>query len=192
MALNDSCSFREASVLPTYTTPSQRVSFGGSSKSVGGVSSMNRGCSLLQPWTNCPQLKNYLIPHRSKREAEYSSNRLFVPMYRCISPCVDGSLPPRLQRRLIHCCSSSAVSNSEGCCLCSIRLCTEWAEDLDQKHHVWNLCLQTAPPLGSDPAPIYRQADHPDFAVLKLLPWRIDLVNPPAEHIIWHAPPVFP
>ena len=65
---------------------------------------------------------------------------------------------------------------------------TEWIEDLDQKQHVWNLCLKTAPPLGFDPAPIYQRADHPDFAILKLLPWRIELVNPPAEHIVWHAP----
>ncbi len=65
---------------------------------------------------------------------------------------------------------------------------TEWVEDLDQKQHVWNLCLETPPPLGFDPAPIYVRADHPDFAVLKLLPWRIDLVNPPAEHLVWHAP----
>ncbi|HEV2654373.1 MAG TPA: hypothetical protein VGT82_05420 [Ktedonobacteraceae bacterium] len=65
---------------------------------------------------------------------------------------------------------------------------TEWVEDLDQKQHVWKLCLETTPPLGFDPAPIYQRADHPDFAVLKLMPWRIDLVNPPAEHIIWRAP----
>jgi general stress protein 26 len=64
---------------------------------------------------------------------------------------------------------------------------TEWVEDLDQKQHVWNLCLATAPPLGFDPAPIYERVDHPDFAVLKLIPWRIELVNPPAEHIVWHA-----
>ncbi|MDQ2888475.1 MAG: pyridoxamine 5'-phosphate oxidase family protein [Chloroflexota bacterium] len=65
---------------------------------------------------------------------------------------------------------------------------TEWIEGLAQKQHVWNLCLETAPPLGFDPALIYQRADHPDFAVLKLMPWRIDLVNPPAEHIIWRAP----
>lgn len=64
---------------------------------------------------------------------------------------------------------------------------TEWVKDLDQKQHVWNLCRETAPPLGFDPSPIYERADHPDFAVLKLLPWRIDLVNPPAEHIVWHS-----
>lgn len=65
---------------------------------------------------------------------------------------------------------------------------TEWVEDLAQKQHVWKLCLETAPPLGFDPAPIYGQANHPDFAIIKLLPWRIDMVNPPAEHIVWHAP----
>lgn len=67
---------------------------------------------------------------------------------------------------------------------------TEWVEDIEFKQHVWNLCRDTAPPLGFDPSPIYGRADHPDFAVLKLLPWRIDLVNPPAEHLVWHAPQV--
>jgi len=23
---------------------------------------------------------------------------------------------------------------------------------------------------------------------LKLIPWRIDLVDPPAKHLVWHAP----
>ena len=65
---------------------------------------------------------------------------------------------------------------------------SEWVEDLDQKQHVWQLCLKTAPPLGFDPGPIYERVDHPDFAVIKLIPWRIDLVNPPAEHLVWRAP----
>ncbi len=64
---------------------------------------------------------------------------------------------------------------------------TEWVDDLDDKQHVWELCLQTPLPLGFDPAPIYERVDHPDFAVLKLIPWRIDLVNPPAEHLVWHV-----
>ena len=62
---------------------------------------------------------------------------------------------------------------------------TEWIEDPAQKQHVWRLCLETPPPLGFDPAPIYQSADHPDFAVLRLIPWRMDLVNPPADHLIW-------
>jgi general stress protein 26 len=65
---------------------------------------------------------------------------------------------------------------------------TQWIEDLAQKQHVWKLCEETAAPLGFDPEPIYERADHPNFAVLKLIPWRIDLVNPPAEHLVWRAP----
>lgn len=64
---------------------------------------------------------------------------------------------------------------------------TEWVEELDQKQHVWDLCLTTDPPLGFDPAPIYERMDHPDFAVLKLIPWRIDLVDPPAQHLVWRG-----
>jgi general stress protein 26 len=62
---------------------------------------------------------------------------------------------------------------------------TEWIEDLSEKQRIWQLCLETPAPLGFDPAPIYKSVDHPGFAVLKLLPWRIDLVNPPADHLVW-------
>lgn len=44
-----------------------------------------------------------------------------------------------------------------------------------------------ATPLGFDPAPIYEHMDHPDFAVLKLIPWRIDLIDPPTQHLVWRG-----
>jgi hypothetical protein len=60
--------------------------------------------------------------------------------------------------------------------------CTaEWVDDLDQKQRIWNLFKATPPPLGYDPAPIFVSADHENFGVLKLTPWRIDLVSFPAE-----------
>lgn len=57
----------------------------------------------------------------------------------------------------------------------------EWVDDLAQKQHVWNLFKEAAPPLGYDPAPIFINVDHENFGVLKLTPWRIDLVTFPAE-----------
>jgi len=54
-----------------------------------------------------------------------------------------------------------------------------------QKQHVWQLCLNTPSPLGFDPAPIYQSIDQPDFGVLKLTPWRVELVYFPAAPKVW-------
>jgi general stress protein 26 len=52
----------------------------------------------------------------------------------------------------------------------------EWCDDLPTKQHVWKLFKRTPPPLGYDPAHFFQgDATHPDFGVLKLTPWRIDL-----------------
>lgn len=64
-----------------------------------------------------------------------------------------------------------------------------WIEDLVIKRHIWHL-LQTTPPLGFDPAPIYGSVDHPEFGVLKLTPWRVEVTSVaavPAERKIWYA-----
>jgi len=56
--------------------------------------------------------------------------------------------------------------------------------------HVWDLCLNTPPPLGFDPAPIYGSVAEPKpggpkFGVLKVTPTRILLYGFPAESQIW-------
>jgi general stress protein 26 len=56
----------------------------------------------------------------------------------------------------------------------------EWVNDLDQKRHIWDLFKSTPPPLGYDPAMEFVSVDHEDFGLLKLTPWRIDLVSFPA------------
>ncbi|HEX6290279.1 MAG TPA: pyridoxamine 5'-phosphate oxidase family protein [Herpetosiphonaceae bacterium] len=61
----------------------------------------------------------------------------------------------------------------------------EWDESPDAKQHVWDLFLHAPPPLGYDPAPIFKSVDHPDYGVLKLRPWRIELYNFPQENLIW-------
>ncbi|MEO8973233.1 MAG: pyridoxamine 5'-phosphate oxidase family protein [Ktedonobacteraceae bacterium] len=63
----------------------------------------------------------------------------------------------------------------------------EWVDDLNQKQLVWQLCKETPPPAGFDPEPIYERVDHPNFGVLKLAPWRIEIANFPAESLIWHG-----
>jgi hypothetical protein len=67
----------------------------------------------------------------------------------------------------------------------------EWVDDLDQKRRIWELFKNAPPPLGFDPAPDFISPDHENFGLLKLTPWRIALVNFPAEshdagQRIWH------
>ncbi|MCL4876893.1 MAG: pyridoxamine 5'-phosphate oxidase family protein [Anaerolineae bacterium] len=62
----------------------------------------------------------------------------------------------------------------------------EWVDDLDEKKRLWDLLLTTPPPLGFDPAPIYKSVDDSGFGLLKLTPWRIEVTNFPAgPHLIW-------
>jgi hypothetical protein len=56
----------------------------------------------------------------------------------------------------------------------------EWVDDLDEKRRIWELFKSTPPPLGYDPAMEFGTPEHDDFGLLKLTPWRIDLVSFPA------------
>lgn len=63
----------------------------------------------------------------------------------------------------------------------------EWVDDINIKYHVWELVKNTPAPVGFDPAPIYGQVDE-RFGILKLTPWRIELVNlPDGVPQVWHA-----
>ncbi len=69
---------------------------------------------------------------------------------------------------------------------------TAWIDDLREKQRVWDLFLNTPPPLGYDPAQDYVRSDHENFGLLKLTPWRIALVSFPAPsqaegQRIWHS-----
>lgn len=66
----------------------------------------------------------------------------------------------------------------------------EWIDDPATRRHVWELCLWTPPPMGFDPAPIYGTPEmpgegQPRFGVLRLTPYRIQLVQWPDAPIIW-------
>lgn len=56
----------------------------------------------------------------------------------------------------------------------------EWVDDLSVKQRVWNLFKTAPPPLGYDPESTFISPDHENFGLLKLTPWRIDLVTFPA------------
>jgi len=66
----------------------------------------------------------------------------------------------------------------------------EWIEHLAIKQQIWQLLQTTPPPLGFDPAPIYGSVDNPDFGLLKLTPWRIEVTSVatvPPERKIWYS-----
>lgn len=65
-----------------------------------------------------------------------------------------------------------------------------WIEDAAEKERIWALFKDTPEPLGYDPAMIFGSLEH--FGLLKLTPWRIDLVTFPAPSMdegtkVWRA-----
>src|SRR5947209_6972856 len=58
---------------------------------------------------------------------------------------------------------------------------TEWVEDVAQKQRIWDLFKNTPQPLGYDPAQDFISPDHPRCGLLKLIPWRLELISYPAE-----------
>ena len=52
----------------------------------------------------------------------------------------------------------------------------EWQDDQVEKLRVWNLYKETPGPYGYDPAIIWQAGpDDPEYGLLKLTPWRIEL-----------------
>ena len=56
----------------------------------------------------------------------------------------------------------------------------EWMTDLAEKRRVWAVFKHAPEPLGFDPAQDFISPEHDNFGLLKLTPWRIDLVTFPA------------
>ncbi|MBB6174588.1 general stress protein 26 [Nocardiopsis mwathae] len=57
-----------------------------------------------------------------------------------------------------------------------------WVEEPEARRHVWDLFTTTPEPLGYDPSPFgVTGPDHPDFAALRLDPWRVQILR--AEQI---------
>lgn len=66
-----------------------------------------------------------------------------------------------------------------------------WVEDEPEKKRIWDLLLNTPAPVGYDPAAFFGSIEN--FDVLKLTPWRIDLVTFPAPSMdegtkVWRNP----
>jgi general stress protein 26 len=70
---------------------------------------------------------------------------------------------------------------------------TEWDDDAGEKARIWELYKTTPPPLGYDPAMIWKDGPgDPEFGVLKLIPWRIEISSimdmmSGKEPQVWHA-----
>lgn len=56
----------------------------------------------------------------------------------------------------------------------------EWIHDPAVKRHVWDLFANTPEPVGYDPAHDFVAPDSDHWGILRLTPWRIDLVSFPA------------
>jgi general stress protein 26 len=69
--------------------------------------------------------------------------------------------------------------------------CTaEWEDKPDEKKRIWDLFASAPPPLGFDPALIFKSVDNPDYGLLKFTPWRIELADISSglnQRKIWRA-----
>jgi general stress protein 26 len=64
----------------------------------------------------------------------------------------------------------------------------EWNDDDAEKRRIWDLYKNTPPPLGYDPAIIWRDGPgDPGYGLLKLSPWRIELYA--LKDLVTGAPP---
>ncbi|HEU4324742.1 MAG TPA: hypothetical protein VFS21_16480 [Roseiflexaceae bacterium] len=52
-----------------------------------------------------------------------------------------------------------------------------WEDDPATRRRVWDLFKHAPPPLGFDPAMMWPNADAPEFGLLRLSPWRIELYD---------------
>ena len=59
----------------------------------------------------------------------------------------------------------------------------EWVDDMAEKQRVWNLFKDAPPPVGYDPASMFKTVEN--FGLLKLMPWRIDLYGFPRQFPVW-------
>ena len=52
-----------------------------------------------------------------------------------------------------------------------------WEDDTAEKARIWNLLATTPPPMGYDPGAFWKDASDPEYGVLKLTPWRVELFS---------------
>ena len=62
-----------------------------------------------------------------------------------------------------------------------------WDDTTDGKRRAWEMFLRAPEPVGYDPGIIWDSVEHPEFGVLVLDPWRVELVDGPGESRVWRA-----
>lgn len=62
-----------------------------------------------------------------------------------------------------------------------------WVDDLAEKARVWEFLKAVPAPMGFDPATIFKSIHDPNYGLLKLEPYRIELSNFPEPSLIWRG-----
>lgn len=65
-----------------------------------------------------------------------------------------------------------------------------WVDDPAERGRIWELFRTTPEPLGYDPATTFQSAAHPDFGVIRLDPYRVEVTNWPHGTRVWRRPDV--
>jgi uncharacterized pyridoxamine 5'-phosphate oxidase family protein len=63
----------------------------------------------------------------------------------------------------------------------------EWDDTPEGKRRAWETYVAAPEPVGYDPAGIWGTVENPEFGVLMLRPWRVELVDGPGESRVWRA-----
>lgn len=62
-----------------------------------------------------------------------------------------------------------------------------WVDDRGEIARIWELFRSTPPPLGYDPSSFFGSPDNPDFGLLRLTPWRVEVTNWPVGTRVWRT-----
>jgi hypothetical protein len=62
-----------------------------------------------------------------------------------------------------------------------------WDDSPEGKRGTWEMYVSAPAPVGYDPAGIWGTPENPEFGVLVLRPWRLELVDGPGESRVWRA-----
>jgi hypothetical protein len=58
---------------------------------------------------------------------------------------------------------------------------------VEGKRRAWEMYLRAPEPVGYDPSRIWGTVANPEFGVLMLRPWRVELVDRPGQSRVWRA-----
>ncbi len=62
-----------------------------------------------------------------------------------------------------------------------------WEDDMSEKRRLWELLGTTPPPLGYNLASFFESVENPNYGLLKLTPWRIELGDLFGEAQVWQG-----